>query len=143
MLKRISSRAIIIEGNSLYTIFRKKIKDDGSIKEYYVLPGGGKEANETLEENVIREIKEEFSVAAKIKKYLGKIETNDKIEHYFSCEIISGSPTLSGEELERCTEANYYEIRKVLIDDLEKIDISAPTMIMKAYNEEDEDLLVS
>ena len=67
MLKRISSRAIIIEGNSLYTIFRKKIKDDGSIKEYYVLLGGGKEANETLEENVIREIKEEFSVAAKIK----------------------------------------------------------------------------
>ena len=62
MEKRVSSRAIIIEDNKLLAMFRRKIKNDGSVKEYYVIPGGGLEENETLEENVIRELKEEFSV---------------------------------------------------------------------------------
>ena len=61
---RISSRAIIIQNNKVLTMFRRKIKD-GVSKEYYVIPGGGQEGNETLEENVIRELKEElgFEVA--------------------------------------------------------------------------------
>ena len=49
MEKRISSRAIIIEDGKLLTMFRRKTKKDGSVKEYYVIPGGGLEENETLE----------------------------------------------------------------------------------------------
>lgn len=136
MDKRISARGIIIEGDNVYTMFRRKIKDNGKLKEYYVIPGGGIEANETLEENVIREMKEEFSVDVKIKGYLGKDESEDTIAHFFSCEIINGEPVLGGEELERCTESNYYEIRKVPIKDLDKIDILSIDMIMKAYRNE-------
>ena len=57
-----------------------------------MLPGGGKEANETLEENVIREIKEEFSVAAK-KKYLGKLKQMIRLNIIFLVNYIR-SPTL-------------------------------------------------
>lgn len=135
MEKRVSSRGIIIEDGKVYAMFRRRIKDDGTIKEYYVIPGGGINENETLEENVIREMKEEFSVDVKIKGYLGKDESDETIAHFFSCSIINGTPKLGGEELERCTEQNYYEIRKVAIEDLDKVDILSTNMIMKASKE--------
>lgn len=136
MEKRISSRGIIIEDGKVYAMFRRRVKDDGTIKEYYVIPGGGIKENETLEENVIREMKEEFSVDVKIEGYLGKDEGEDSIANFFRCSIISGTPKLGGEEKERCCESNYYEIRKIPIEDLDKIDILAKDMIMKAYNKE-------
>lgn len=117
-------------------MFRRRIKDDGSIKEYYVIPGGGINENESLTENVLREIKEEFSIDAKILGYLGKEESEDGIAYFFHCEIVNGVPTLGGEELERCTEKNYYEIRKIPIKDLDNIDILFKDMIKKAYNKE-------
>lgn len=136
MDKRVSSRGIIIEDNYVYAMFRRRIKDDGTVKEYYVIPGSGIEDNETLEENVIREMKEEFCVDVKIDGYLGKDEGDDSIAHFFACSIVNGTPCLGGEELERCTESNYYEIRKVSINDLEKVDILSVDMIMRAYREE-------
>ena len=135
-MKRVSSRGIIIEDNYVYVMFRRRIKDDGTVKEYYVIPGGGIEENETLEEIVIREMKEEFSVDVKIEGYLGKDEGEDSIAHFFACSIVNGTPQLGGEELERCTESNYYEIRKVSINDLDKVDILSIDMIMKAYRGE-------
>ena len=60
MEKRRSSRAVIIEDNKLLYIFRRKIDDLGNISEYYVIPGGGIEDNETKEETVVRELKEEL-----------------------------------------------------------------------------------
>ncbi len=133
MEKRVSTRGIIIDGDSVYTLFRRRIKDDGQVKEYYVIPGGGIKENETLEENVIRELKEEFSVVVRIKVFLGTDEGEDSIANFYSCEIISGTPKLGGEELERCSESNYYEIKKVKIEDLDKVDILAKDMILKAY----------
>lgn len=136
MAKRVSSRGIIIEDGCIYTMFRRKKKDDGTIKEYYVIPGGGINENETLEENVKRELSEEFSIVANIKGYLGVKETENTIEHFFHCDIESGVPTLGGEEKDRCTESNYYEIRKVALSELDNIDISSVDMIKKAYNKE-------
>ncbi len=134
MNKRVSSRGIIIENDYVYLMFRRRIKENGKIKEYYVIPGGGINENETLEENVKREVKEEFSVDVKINGYIGKDESEEAIANFFSCSIISGTPKLGGEELDRCTESNYYEVRKVKIEDLDKIDVMGKDMIIKAFN---------
>ncbi len=134
MNKRVSSRGIIIENDYVYLMFRRRIKENGEIKEYYVIPGGGINENETLEENVKREVKEEFSVDVKINGYIGKDESEETIANFFSCSIISGTPKLGGEELDRCTESNYYEVRKVKIEDLDKIDVMGKDMIIKAFN---------
>lgn len=83
---------------------------------------------------MIRELKEEFSVDVKINGYLGKYENEDTIENYFSCSIINGTPKLGGEELDRCTENNYYEIRKIKIEDLDKIDVLRKDLIINANN---------
>lgn len=134
MNKRVSSRGIIIENDYVYLMFRRRIKENGEMKEYYVIPGGGINENETLEENVKREVKEEFSVDVKINGYIGKDESEETIANFFSCSIISGTPKLGGEELDRCTESNYYEVRKVKIEDLDKIDVIGKDMIIKAFN---------
>lgn len=129
MEKRISSRAIIIENGKLLTMFRRKIKKDGSVKEYYVIPGGGLEENETLEENVIRELKEEFNIDIAIVKFLGTEEYDDTIANYFLCKIVNGTPKLGGEELERMTKENYYEIRYIDLKNIDSYDINAKDLI--------------
>ena len=129
MKKRVSSRAIIIEDNKLLTMFRRKVKKDGSVKEYYVIPGGGLEENETLEENVIRELKEEFNVDIEIVKFLSTEEYEDTIANYFLCKIVNGTPKLGGEELERMTSENYYEIRYIDLKDIDNYDLNAKDII--------------
>ena len=62
MKKRESARAVIIEDNKLLCIFRRKIDDLGNIFEYYVIPGGGIEENETKRDTVLRELKEELDI---------------------------------------------------------------------------------
>ena len=131
MEKRVSSRAIIIDDNKLLTMFRRKIKSDGTVKEYYVIPGGGLEEGETLEENVIRELKEEFNVDIEVVKFLGTEEYDETIANYFLCKIVSGTPQLSGEELERMTPENYYEIRYIDLNDIDNYDINAKDIIKK------------
>jgi len=68
-------------------------------------------------------MKEEFLVDVDVLNYLGSDETDESIANFFLCKIINGIPKLSGEELERCSENNYYEIRKVKLSDLDKINV--------------------
>lgn len=96
MKKRVSARAIIIDQNQVLTMFRRKRKDDGSFKEYYVILGGGVEQNETLEKTCLREIKEECNVDIKILGYLGSAEHEKTIGHFFHAEIVNGEPLLNG-----------------------------------------------
>lgn len=133
MKKRVSARGIIINEDYVYLMFRRRIKEDESVKEYYVIPGGGVEQGENLEEAVKREVREEFSVDVDIIGYLGVDEGNDSIAHFFSCKILRGIPKLGGEELKRCCRENFYEIRKIKITDLDEIDVLAKEMIMRAY----------
>ena len=136
MGKRVSVRGMVFDGDEVYTIFRRRVNDDGTFKEYYVIPGGGLEKGETLEETLSRELKEELSIDVDIIGYLGFDENDTSIAHFFKCRILNGTPTLGGEELERCSIENYYEVRKVNICDLDNIDILAKNMIIKAYNDE-------
>jgi 8-oxo-dGTP pyrophosphatase MutT (NUDIX family) len=134
MDKRISSRAIIIEDNSIIVLFRRRIKEDGSISEYYAIPGGGLEDSETLEENVKREIKEELSIDIDILGYLGKEDNDFGITHFFHCKKSSGIPALSGPELDRNSENNYYEIKYLKLSEISNVNIMYTDIIEKAIN---------
>lgn len=136
-MKRINGRAIIIDGDEVILMFRRRIKD-GITKEYYAIPGGGQEENETIEECTKREIKEEFNLEIEVKEQLGIVEDEKNIGYIFNCSVISGTPKLGGEELEHNQEENYYEVRKVKISDLDKYDIleENKALIRKAYEKE-------
>lgn len=135
MKKRISARGVIIENDEVILMFRKRKTDDGVMK-YYVIPGGGIEDNESLEETCIRELKEEFNVDVKILGYLGFEENDKTIFHTFHVKIEKGVPTLGGEELDKNSEDNYYEIKRVNIGDLNNINIYGKEFIIKAKNKE-------
>lgn len=129
-MKRISSRAVIIEDGYLYTIYRKR---DG--KEYYVIPGGGVDEGETLEETVQREIKEELSVDIVVEKYLGKEESDTFIAHYYLCSIKNGKARLGGEEKEKNCANNYYEIYLMNIHDINNYQLLGKEKIIEWIKE--------
>ena len=134
MNKRISGRAILIENDEVYLMFRRRIKD-GVVKEYYAIPGGGKEENETVEECVVREIKEEFNLDIEVLELLGTVEDDKNIGYIYNTKLIGGEFKLSGEELERNQEDNYYEVQKINIKDIDNINLFEENkeMIKKAY----------
>lgn len=121
-MKRVSGRAVIFDGNEVLLMFRRRLAN-GVFKEYYGIPGGGQEPNETIEECIIREIKEEFQIDIEIISYLGKVEDNDNIGYIYSARTISGTPVLGGDELENNCASNYYEIKKVSLNELDNIDL--------------------
>ncbi len=121
-MKRINGRAIIIDGDEVLLMFRRKIKN-GIVNEYYAIPGGGKEENETIEECVKREIKEEFNLDIEVKEYLGKVEDDKNIGYIYNAKILGGSFKLGGEELDHNTEDNYYEVQKVKLSEIDNINL--------------------
>lgn len=123
-------RAVIIEDNKLLVFFRRKLVNNKMIT-YYALPGGHLEENEILEETVIRELKEEMNVDIKILDYLGMIKVGGVLEYYYNAKIVGGNIEFGGEELERCNENNYYEIRWLKLDELDNSGIRALELVKK------------
>ena len=61
----------------IITIKRTKYKDGKIVNEYYTLPGGHVEENETYEDAVIREVFEELNIKVSIKNKLLSSYNND------------------------------------------------------------------
>jgi len=101
MSKRVC--AVIIKDNKI--LLMRRIKEG---QEYFVFPGGGIEGNESVEDAIIREVKEELSLDAKIDKLLFEMENRGQEESYFLIKEFSGIPELSGPEKERMNENNQY-----------------------------------
>jgi len=135
---RKTARAIIIDNDKFLAFFRRKIKDGREIT-YYAIPGGHLEDNETLEETVIRELKEEMNLDIEILGYLGKLEIDNQEENYYHAKIVGGELQFGGEELERYDDSNYYEIRWLSINKLDSYDLRATEFVKKAINLDYED----
>lgn len=86
---RTSIRAIIPFNEGLILIHRIR-KENGSLFDYYVFPGGGLEENEGFEECLVRELKEEIGADIKVKKRLYSIINTDSRELFYLCQYIGG-----------------------------------------------------
>jgi 8-oxo-dGTP diphosphatase len=132
MSKEITSRGIIILEDEVILLFRRK-----NNKEYYAIPGGHIEGNETKEECLMREIKEELNIDVEVLNLLGVLEKEEKVEYVYNCKYLGGKLKLGGEELEHNNSNNYYEIRKVNINNLDNINLYPENLafIKKALKE--------
>ena len=109
---RSAARAVIICNGCLLAT---KMRDKRGV--YYILPGGGQQPGETLEEAVRRECLEEVGIQVKVirmlyvREYIGKNHNFSKrhagfhqIEHVFLCEVEDPSLACPG------TETDNYQI---------------------------------
>ena len=93
--QRIRVAGILPMKNGFALMHRKDVKNR-PISDYYAFPGGGLEENETLEEGVKREIKEEFGIEVEVLKLLYETSNSNNRkniptkEYFFLCKYISG-----------------------------------------------------
>ena len=89
---RNSAKALIVKDGKMAVI---KIRDAG--EEWYIMPGGGQEEGETLNEAVCREVSEELGIAIECKELLFVVEgvhgeAFHRVDLIFSCEYIADIP---------------------------------------------------
>ena len=117
-LDRNRASGIIIKDGKVLLIHR--IRED---REYWVIPGGGVEENETVEEALDREMAEELGIKVEEKKSLFKIENVGRFEYYFLVTKYEGKPTMGGPELERMNDKNQYVLEERDIKKLTEINL--------------------
>ena len=133
-----TARAIVFDDDKLLVFFRRKVKDGKEIT-YYALPGGHVEGDESFIETVVRELKEEMNLDIDVLGYLGKLDVDSREEHYYHAKIVGGELQFGGEELDRNSSENYYEIRWLPINELDNSGIRAIDLVKKAIRREYED----
>lgn len=100
---RRGSRAIVIKDNALLVMHRNKLGH-----EYTVLVGGGVEAEESLEQALLRELQEESGIRVANAR-LVFIENQGEaygLQHIFLCDYVSGEPALAVDSEEYAANAD-------------------------------------
>ena len=123
-MERIRVAGIIKINGGYAFMHRKNVIKRKDFREYYTFPGGGLEENETLEEGVIREIKEEFGINVKVIKKLYEMysEKFNQREYFFLCKYESGVfGTGDGPEFSKNPE--YKESRRIFTRNIKKEEI--------------------
>lgn len=104
MSKRVSCRGIVYIDDALVVMYREK-----NNRIYYSFPGGGIEENESKEDCVIRELKEEFGINVKPIKFKYRYESEKSIEYFYLCKYLDGEiGTGTGEEFEENNPGGKY-----------------------------------
>lgn len=130
----VRASAIITKKNKILLIHRKK-----NGEEYWVFPGGGVEDNETAQEAVIREVKEEtnLNVTKCSLAFMSLNELDNKGHPFFICEVADGKLEIIGEEKDRNSTENWYQLEWVDIKKLSDkwlVPIKAKEEIIKRFS---------
>lgn len=135
MIKEKTARAVIetMYNNKkcIVTIKRQKFKDGIMIKEYYTLPGGHVENEDSFEETLKRELLEELNVNANIKEKILSLynEDLDREEEFYICDIGNevvekgNGPEWTNPDIEKYGS---YKIVYIDVKDINKYNILPP-----------------
>ena len=114
----IRSSAIIIRENKILLIHRKK-----NGQEYWTFPGGGVEEGETESQAVIREVKEETNLHVQSVKLAFTNDIDGNKHLFYFCEVNDGDASLGGEEKEKNSEENSYELEWIDLIKLNELNL--------------------
>lgn len=118
-----SVRGIVNYNDKIVLIHRIKTKDDGTVRDYYVTPGGKIEENESHEEALRREIKEELGIEIEIKGLclaLDDRDYNDSFQYFYNCNYKAGELG-TGDGPEFTDKENYKGVFEIVLVDKKEI----------------------
>ena len=104
--KTIEATAAVIQHEGKFLITKRPATSP--LGHCWEFPGGKIEKGETIEECVVREVKEEVGIEAKVKRRLQSLwydYTHGRIHlHFVLCDYVSGTPQTLG-----CTDIKWIE----------------------------------
>ena len=118
-----SVRGIVNYNDKIVLIHRIKTKDDGTVRDYYVTPGGKIEENESHEEALRREIKEELGFETEIKDLCLELDDrdyNDSFQYFYNCNYKAGELG-TGDGPEFTDKENYKGVFEIVLVDKKEI----------------------
>ena len=105
---------------------------------FFCLPGGAVDLDEELKTTARREGKEETTLDFDIPEQEPLFfEVRGRKEYYYFVKNISGAAVLSGEEKERSTKENLYELKWIDLEELPNIELlpeGITEQILKHYD---------
>jgi ADP-ribose pyrophosphatase YjhB (NUDIX family) len=117
---------------------RGMIKRDGKIllihrfkagTEYWTVPGGGVEDDETLEEALAREIKEEVGLKIISAEVTAPAVIINKDQFIYNCVVEAGEPHMDGPEAKANNENNRYILTWVPIEEAKTLPALYPEIV--------------
>ncbi|MCQ2247992.1 MAG: (deoxy)nucleoside triphosphate pyrophosphohydrolase [Treponema sp.] len=129
----VSGAIILRENNGVKEIFATK-RGYGEWKGWWEIPGGKLESDETPEQCIVREIREELATEVKAEKILGVVDydypTFHLTMHCILCTIVSGDLKLLEHEAakwvnkETLCSLNWLPADKLILPAIEKLLVS-------------------
>ncbi|KJQ53620.1 NUDIX domain-containing protein [Microbacterium sp. SA39] len=98
-------RAVCVCFDGAHVLLMRRLKGG---RRYAVLPGGGIEPGETLDQAAVRELAEETGLVATMTGHLATVDHDDRRAHYLLMAASPGEPTLGGPEALAESEDNRY-----------------------------------
>jgi len=109
----------VLDDNDNVLLFHRRKPGE----EYYSVPGGGVEPGETPEQAAVRELKEETGLDVTLGDKIGEVEADANYQYFYVSRTWSGTPALGGEELEKQSPTNVYDLVWIPIKKLSEIDL--------------------
>jgi 8-oxo-dGTP diphosphatase len=100
---------------------------------YYLVPGGGVEEGETVEEAAVREAREETGLEVTLAGKVGEYHHREQLEHYFLARDFNGELHLGGPEVARQSRDNVYRLEWVPLSRLDDIPLRPRSLVEAIY----------